>query len=422
MNHLFHSLHDNQSRNLWALSQMHQDQILSLDFRNALPIVPRSASDLVMSDGIAVIAVQGVMLKQRIAGANTTSTVELTMEIQAAMNSPNVKGVFLLLNSPGGLAQGNLPLAQAIKSLAAAKPVMGFAEGVCASACYFIGSQVPRLLASADAYVGSIGTYMVLPDFSGYFSEAGVKIHVIKAGDLKGMGVFGAAVPQEHIDALQRLTNDTNQHFIDAVMGGRKFTSEQMQSVATGDLWIGSRALEHKLVDGISTAETALQEFIQTVSAATKPKGKPMSQDSTTAVAADIKPQAATIGELRQHLPKASSDFILSQVEKGATLTQAALAYASEADTQLAAQSQALATATATAKAAASKPGNVPHGEQKIPGGNASVDPLSAWSEAIAAKQKLGLSQAKATAAVVKEQPELHSAYVAAINSRRAAK
>jgi len=48
----------------------------------------------------------------------------------------------------------------------------------------------------------------------------------------------------------------------------------------------------------------------------------------------------------------------------------------------------------------------------------AAADPIASWDQAIREKQARGLSTSAATAAVVREQPELHQAYLEAYNAR----
>ena len=46
------------------------------------------------------------------------------------------------------------------------------------------------------------------------------------------------------------------------------------------------------------------------------------------------------------------------------------------------------------------------------------TDPVARWTEAVDAKTKQGLGKPAAIAAVVHEDPELHAAYIAAVNTK----
>jgi hypothetical protein len=95
--------------------------------------------------------------------------------------------------------------------------------------------------------------------------------------------------------------------------------------------------------------------------------------------------------------------FLCSQLESNATLTEASAAW-------MAAQNERLEAAKQKpgVDAVGTKPGN----------SNGRGDAIQQWNEAVAEKVAAGLPKSKAVASVVRENPELHAAYVAASNKR----
>lgn len=413
----------------WAIEHVRGDALvgmlsnlsLSVHLQQQAKAMEGESRRLVLTvspEGIAQINLTNSLMKQRASFSNNTSTVEARQLLRAAAKDPEVKGIVLYIDSPGGTVAGTSDLAAEVNRAKAKKPVYAYIEDLGASAAYWIASQATKVFANETAIVGSIGTYMQVIDYRRKADQLGMTVHVVKAGSLKGAGAPGTEITAEQLADFQRVVNSLNDQFLAGVASGRKLSLEAVKQLATGQTWVGQQAVDLKLVDRVASAEDVFSELVSLTSAATKPpKGKPMSQNSTDAVAA-IQPQPATVMDLEQHLPKASGEFKIAQLKAGATLAQAMSAYVACADAQIAAQAQEIADL----KAKQAMPGNQPHGESKTPSGNAAqsgVDAVAEWNAAVSAKVAQGMTRAQATSACVKENRQLHAAFVAASNGSR---
>ena len=147
-----------------------------------------------------------------------------------------------------------------------------------------------------------------------------------------------------------------------------------------------------------------------------------MSENTDTAAVESQAPKAATIAELRAACAGADADFLVARLEAGATVAQAQTAWIAEQNARLAAaQTKADEQAKAAAEAAAKTklPGVATLGEGGKPQADAGGDAVAQWNEAVPAKQATIKNRRKAMAAVVHEQPELHQAYLEAVNAGR---
>lgn len=113
-----------------------------------------------MRNGIAVIPVTGPIMRYanlftRISGA--TSTQELATDLQAALDNPQVKGIVLNIDSPGGEANGINELGDMIFAARGKKPIKAYGGGLVASAAYWLGSAAEELVVDDTALLGSIG-------------------------------------------------------------------------------------------------------------------------------------------------------------------------------------------------------------------------------------------------------------------------
>lgn len=367
-----------------------------------------------LEGGIAVVQLRGTLMKASSSFDSSSSTALARRKIRAAAVDERVSGILLVIDSPGGTVAGTKDLADDVAAARKQKPVYAFVEDLCASAAYWIASQADRVYANATALVGSIGTYTVIEDLSAYADKLGIKVHVVKAGAFKGVGVPGTQISEEHLAEAQRLVDELNGHFLAAVGSGRGLMPAKVRELADGRVHVGKAAAALALIDGVRTIE-------QTIQSLTQRKGKPM--PNATFAAAELHSGlidgSASYEELKAGCVGADPAFLCSQLEAKASLQQAQAAWMREQASRLQATQQQLAEAKAKPAPTAAKPGVDPlissaaHGRM----GSVDGDPIAAWNEAVAAKVTAGLAKARAISAVARGNPELHAAYLAAFNS-----
>lgn len=214
------------------------------------------------ADGIAVIDISGPMTKyphsfQALFGG--TATLRVREALRAASRDPDVVGIMLRVDSPGGTVAGGAELAEDIRRAAARKPLHAYADDLAASAGLLALVQARKVWASTNAEVGSIGVYMVIEDTSQVYAQEGVKVHVISsAPPIKGAGVEGTEITPAQLAEWQRRVADTAAWFVGEVAQGRHLERQQVEKLATGQVWIAERARELGLIDGVVSFDEAL--------------------------------------------------------------------------------------------------------------------------------------------------------------------
>jgi ClpP class serine protease len=76
-----------------------------------------------------------------------------------AMANPEIRGVRLVVDSPGGTVTGTFELSRAIRMLDEAKPTIGVCDNMAASAGYAIYTGTKTLFSSPSAFLASIGVF-----------------------------------------------------------------------------------------------------------------------------------------------------------------------------------------------------------------------------------------------------------------------
>lgn len=333
-------------------------------------------------DGVAFIDITGVMLKTYDPYYDIPGSICFTQEIRRILNAvvadDAVDSIMLSVDSPGGLADGCEDLYQAVAYAASQKPVIAHVDGMAASAALYAIAGATQIIAGRSAFVGSIGTYNVIPDYSAAFAKFGIKINVVSSSPpLKGAGVAGTEIKPEQLAMWQREVDALASQFRDAVKTGRKMTDEQVAAVATGETWIGEQAVSLGLADSIGTIDDAFAIAGALGKDAHMSAATLVKQPSAAAIVPGIEadgPKPASLAEIKAACVGANSDFVLACAEKSLSLNEVVTAYAAHVREQLAQAQAALATEKARADAA----------EKSAAESKAAVDAIAAGTKAVA--------------------------------------
>jgi signal peptide peptidase SppA len=220
---------------------------------------------------VAVVHVQGPMIKRGGFVASLcglSSTLRIRTAFEAAVADDAVAAIMLRIDSPGGSAEGLAELADAIFAARGVKPIVAQVDGMMASAAYLVGSQADAVYAQRMDLIGSIGTRLLLYDWSGYFEEAGVKAIPIDSAPadrpFKSAAAMGTPITEDQVADFQRIVDAFFADFRAAVLRGRGMSDAQFDAVADGRVWPAAEAQRLGLIDGIRTVEATLEELART--------------------------------------------------------------------------------------------------------------------------------------------------------------
>jgi len=220
------------------------------------------------ADGIAIVRIIGQMQKGS-SSFGGSSTIRTRMALRQAAADRKVKGILLVIDSPGGTAAGTMELGDDVFAIGQRTPMHTYIEDMGASAAYWVGSQAARISANATAQVGSIGTVAIIEDVSEMADNLGIKVHVISTGPYKGAFAAGTEVTKDHLEYAQELVDDINAHFLAAVSRGRGVPMSRVQEWADGRVWVGGKAKALGLIDAVETFDAAMTSLRQAAAAKT---------------------------------------------------------------------------------------------------------------------------------------------------------
>jgi protease-4 len=379
---------------------------------------------------IAQIEIRGSMTKFGSSLSDAGSTIRIREAIRAAARDINVDGILVLFDTPGGTAAGTKELADEIAAAGKMKPVVGYIEDMAASAGYWAASQAPVVFAnSASAIVGSVGTFIGLYDLSGLAAREGIKPVVIKTGKLKAAGFPGTEISDEQKAMWQGLADAIQQEFTAAVKSARGLSKDQLETVLTARSFSASEALSLGLIDGIKTYDQAAAELNRMIGAVRKERKMSGEASSLQLTETPIMAKPVLSAEqLMAACPGAENGWYLTQLKGGATLETAAKAYVDQLRLEIKVRDEKIVALTGEVdtlqtQLAAKTAGSGQHAAQKekVAGktDTGAGSAIARWDQALAEKISAGLTKPKAVAALVREQPELHQAYVTEFNAAR---
>lgn len=199
---------------------------------------------------IAVLQIRGA-----IGGAVRTD--ELIRTIGNARRNGRIRAVLLEIDSPGGTAIASEQLYVAVRQLAARKPVVAWIKGTGASGAYFLACGATRVLAFPSAIVGSIGVISVRPVVVDALRRVGARMVVTKTGPFKDLGAPWREPTDEDEERERELVNAIFQRFTGAVRSARGYDENALARVTTGEVWLGTRAVDLELIDALADDEEA---------------------------------------------------------------------------------------------------------------------------------------------------------------------
>jgi len=166
--------------------------------------------------------------------------------------------VLLRLESPGGVVHGyGLAAAQLERLRSRDLHLVVCVDKVAASGGYMMACVANEVIAAPFAVLGSVGVLAQLPNLNRLLRKHDIDYEVITAGQFKRtLTVFGRNT-EEGRQKFKEELEETHALFKEHVLRWRPVL--ELDRIATGETWYGSRALGLGLIDRIGTSDDWLQ-------------------------------------------------------------------------------------------------------------------------------------------------------------------
>ena len=191
--------------------------------------------------------------------AGSQDIVAQLRNIRKNLNKNNIQAVILRVNSPGGSVDASEAIRNELEALRSYQiPVVVSMGGMAASGGYWISTASDYIVASPNTITGSIGIFGIVPTIENSLSHIGVYNDGVSTSPLANRSLTQNL--SSEMNQFIQMNIDNGYHtFISLVAKARNMTTEQVDNIAQGQVWLGSEGSKNGLVDKLGDFDDAIE-------------------------------------------------------------------------------------------------------------------------------------------------------------------
>lgn len=216
----------------------------------------------VVRDGVLHVPVQGSLLdKFPFAFSDIATGYEyIEAAVARGMGDPDVLGIALDIDSPGGVVAGNFDLVDRLYSMRGTKPIRAVVNEHAFSAAYSIASVADHIVVARTGGVGSIGVLTMHVDQSKRLEQAGLSVTLIHSGAKKVDGNRFEPLSESVREDIQRRIDASYDIFVATVARNRGISEDSVRATEAAT-FMPSEAIANGLADEIGASADAIAAF-----------------------------------------------------------------------------------------------------------------------------------------------------------------
>ena len=210
-------------------------------------------------DTVAIITISGI-ITQDIDGY-------VDKQVREVLEDDSIKAVVLRVDSPGGTVTGSDYYLYRLRNMKRERdiPVVVSMGSMAASGGYYVSMCGDKIYAEQSTFTGSIGVKIPLFNAAELCEKIGVEDATVASHHLKGMGGLAREMTEEERLIWQGLVDDAFGTFKQVIRDGRprfEENPEELDVLATGQVYTANQALENGLIDEIGFLDDAVEYAI----------------------------------------------------------------------------------------------------------------------------------------------------------------
>ncbi|MCX7847401.1 MAG: signal peptide peptidase SppA [bacterium] len=211
---------------------------------------------------IEVIGVISYAGRRSLFGFEEDMATQIVRQIEAAEKDPDVIGILLLVDSPGGGVTASDVIYDRLLRFKSSgerpRKVVTLMRDLAASGGYYVSVAADKIVAHRTTITGSIGVLISALNVRGLGEKLGIRDVTIKSGANKDLlNPFREPTAHE-TNILQATVNDLYDRFVSVVARSRGLEEAEVRELADGRIYTATQALEAHLIDEIGYEENAL--------------------------------------------------------------------------------------------------------------------------------------------------------------------
>lgn len=214
--------------------------------------------------GVAVIPICGTLV-QKLGSLRPYSGMTgydgIRQSFLTAMSDPEVNGVCLDIDSPGGEVAGCFDLVDAIYNARGEKPIYAILTESAYSAAYAIASAADKIYVPRTGGVGSVGVITMHLDWTQRIKDDGLKVTIVTFGTRKAEGSPYRELSAEALAAIEHDINAMGELFVNTVARNRGISAKIIKSTQAA-CFMAADGVELGLADGVMSPDAAFRTLL----------------------------------------------------------------------------------------------------------------------------------------------------------------
>lgn len=205
-------------------------------------------------EAVAVVYVDGTITEGEnrdvpVVGFHTSGERTIVEALEAAAASARVRAIVLRVDSGGGSALASDVIWRAVVAAARRKPVVASFGSIAASGGYYIAAGVREIFADKSTLTGSIGIFYGKADVAELLGRLHVGVELSRRGDRADMESLFRPYTDEERRFLAARVGEFYNLFLQRVAAGRHRSTQEIDAVGEGRVFMGERARRLGLTD-----------------------------------------------------------------------------------------------------------------------------------------------------------------------------
>lgn len=207
---------------------------------------------------IAVIYAEGSILYDSNGVTEGVITPDnILQKVQKAMQTKNLRGIVLRVNSGGGSALASEIIYQELTKLNI--PIYVSMSDTAASGGYYISMAGNKVFANNATITGSIGVVSMVPKLYNAQDKYGVHSNSVSKGKYSDIYDSFSPLSEESRAKITQSMGETYKEFKSRVSKNRKIDENTLEGYSQGKIWLGDEAKNINLVDGIASLNEVIK-------------------------------------------------------------------------------------------------------------------------------------------------------------------
>ena len=183
---------------------------------------------------------------------------ELIKQINEISKNENIKGLLIIVNSPGGTFVSSKEIYDSLEKISMKIPTSAYMKEMGTSGAYLASLGVQKIFANQGTITGSVGVILQTAQLTSLMEKIGVKPIIIKSGELKATPNPLEQLDEEKINYLKKIIGQLQDEFLDIVKEKRNLNQSTIREISSGRIFTSKKALELNLIDFIGNEKDAI--------------------------------------------------------------------------------------------------------------------------------------------------------------------